>query len=535
MEATLERLTLLDPAELEPMRVTKLHSITFTLLSLLFAPIVQAMDISSAQESIVVVETDTGQGSGVILESSGVIITNLHVIEDASDISVRIHTNERYDDVGVIDVDEVKDLALLKIKGFDLPTARLGNSNGVKSGQDVFAIGAPRGLEQTVSRGIVSAVRVMDGGFKSIQTDAAISPGSSGGGLFNESSELIAILAAYKVDGQNLNFAIPVNYVRGMMGQPVRYTEAEFVNINWQTPAFGEPASESSSLEKLRRWTQKLSVDGEIEISETDGDSFVAIVGELGVLLQLFDDLLWIVMPLGEAFEEDFELTNEQLAAWLKLSTEINYAYVSLDEGAPSVAYEMNMSGSSYEAFYLGFFAVLNGAMQVLETAEVQAAKDDYLRKPPVEKNYDSEGLRYVEPAGLGVEFGFRGFLWNAEENSDGGFVFNTKRGDEKWASAFVEQVEVENEDGLHLIISNYLEALDYIDDLSVVNRGTRKVHRTQAAWAQYSGVTEGVRAYWYSTTLMYQGKLVTLHTWSLKPEWEVMDDTTEEFLSNVR
>ncbi len=227
MEATLERLTLLDPAELEPMRVPKLYSITFTLLSLLLAPIVQAMDISSARESIVVIETDTGQGSGVLLESSGVIVTNLHVIEAASDIAVRIHTNERYDDVGVIDVDEVKDLALLKIKGFDLPTARLGNSNGVKSGQNVFAIGAPRGLEQTVSRGIVSAVRVMDGGFKSIQTDAAISPGSSGGGLFDESSQLIAILAAYKVDGQNLNFAIPVNYVRGMMGQPVKYTEAE--------------------------------------------------------------------------------------------------------------------------------------------------------------------------------------------------------------------------------------------------------------------------------------------------------------------
>ena len=66
---------------------------------------------------------------------------------------MRIHTNERYEE-GVIDVDEVKDLAILKVKGFDLPTAILGNSNSVKSGQDVFAIGAPRGLEQTVSRGI---------------------------------------------------------------------------------------------------------------------------------------------------------------------------------------------------------------------------------------------------------------------------------------------------------------------------------------------------------------------------------------------
>ncbi len=159
------------------------------------------------------------------------------------------------------------------------------------------------------------------------------------------------------------------------------------MNINWQTPAFGEPASESTSLEKLRRWTQKLSVNSEIiEITETEDDSFVAIVGELGVFLKLFDDLLWIVMPLGEAFEGDFELTIEQLAVWLALSTEINYAYVSLQEGELSVAYEMSVSGSSYEAFQLGFVAVLDGARQVLETGEVRSAKDDYSTKPPVEK-----------------------------------------------------------------------------------------------------------------------------------------------------
>ena len=237
----------------------------------------------------------------------------------------------------------------------------------------------------------------MESGFKSIQTDAAISPGSSGGGLFNEASELIAILAAFRGDGQNLNFAIPVNYVRGMMGQSVRYSEAEFVEMTWQTPSFGKPATEISSLEKLKRWTQKLSVDGDIEIASAD-NAFIAMVGEVGVLLRLFDDLLWIVMPLGDAFEEEIELTKEQLAAWLKLSNEINYAYLSLDENVPSVAYEMSVSGSSYEAFYLGFYAVLNGAIKVIDLGKVSARQTGRLRKSP--------SRRILRPADCDMLFG---------------------------------------------------------------------------------------------------------------------------------
>ena len=537
MVNTSEQLHLRALAEKNSMLTRKLPLLAPIITLFFFATFAQAADLDGAQKAIVVIETDTGQGSGVLLESDGVIATNLHVIEDASDISVRIYSNEVYEDVDVIDVDETKDLALLKVKGFDLPTAQLGNSNNVKSGQDVFAIGAPRGLEQTVSRGIISAVRVMDGGFKSIQTDAAISPGSSGGGLFSEASELIAILAAYRGDGQNLNFAIPINYVRGMLSQPVKYTEAEFVSMNWQTPSFGEAATTATSLEKLRRWTQKLSENAELEVTEAE-DFFLVTVGEMGIMLRLFNDLLWIVMPLGEDFTgEQFASTREQLIAWLELSSEIDYAYVTLDEKEPSVAYELSMSGSSYDAFEIGFYAVLKGAMKVIETAETTTPAEDYSRKPPVDKNYDSSGLRYVEPAGLGVEFGFRAFLWDAEVTDDDGFQFNTKRGDEKYVKAYTEELafEVRDEEALHLILSSYLEALDYLDDVSIIDQGNREVHSSSAGWVQYSGVTEGTQAYFYSTVLMYQGKLLTLHTWSLEPNWQDMDETMVEFLSNIK
>jgi hypothetical protein len=146
--------------------------------------------------------------------------------------------------------------------------------------------------------------------------------------------------------------------------------------------------------------------------------------------------------------------------------------------------------------------------------------------------------LRYVEPAGLGLEFGFRAFVWNAEEDEDGGgFRFESKRVEKKWASIFVEllEPEVESEDGLKLIMSYYLDSRESIDDLSIVSQGVREVQSFPAFWAQYSGLTKGLEGYWHTTIVNCRPNLVTFHTWSLKPEWELMDETTVEFLSNFK
>ena len=253
---------------------------------------------------------------------------------------------------------------------------------------------------------------------------------------------------------------------------------------------------------------------------------------ELDVLFKLYDSLLWIVMPLGKGFDT----STEQLARWLELSSEIDYAYLSLDEDGLDVAYELDVGGSSYEAFEQGFLAVLAGAVKVVEEFEVAAKTLKHQRKSRIEKNYDSSGLRFVEPAGLGVEFGFRAFVWNAEEKDDG-FTFGSKRGEKKWASAFVEllEVEVESEDLQQLILSNYLDSQEAIDDLTVVSRGSREVQSFPAVWAQYSGLVKELEGYWYTTIVICRGNLVTFHAWSLKPEWELMDETTVEFLSNFK
>jgi hypothetical protein len=106
---------------------------------------------------------------------------------------------------------------LLRIEAIDLPALTLGNSNDVKVGDEVLLIGAPLGFEETISTGIVSAVRVSERGVRVIQTTAAASPGSSGGPLLNGKGEVVGVISFGAVEGQNINFAIPINYARAKM------------------------------------------------------------------------------------------------------------------------------------------------------------------------------------------------------------------------------------------------------------------------------------------------------------------------------
>lgn len=168
--------------------------------------------------NVVVVISDKGFGSGVVISSDGKIGTSLHVIEDADTLMVEASNGERYAGVTVLGFDVVRDLAILRVPGFDLPSAELGNSNDVVVGEPVLLIGAPRGLTGTTTAGIVSAVRDWPGGYKLIQTDAASNPGNSGGPLVNARGQIIGILRGAKPDSQGLNFAVPINYLRGLLG-----------------------------------------------------------------------------------------------------------------------------------------------------------------------------------------------------------------------------------------------------------------------------------------------------------------------------
>jgi S1-C subfamily serine protease len=157
-------------------------------------------------------------GSGFIVDPNGTIVTNYHVIEGASALQVKTLDGEIYDRVDVVDHDQRRDLAVIKIRAFKpLPTVTLSDES-VEPGEDAVAIGNPKGLEHTISAGIVSAFRQAEG-YRLIQISVPISPGSSGGPLFNLRGKVIGITSSGVVaeGAQNLNFAVPIDYVRPLL------------------------------------------------------------------------------------------------------------------------------------------------------------------------------------------------------------------------------------------------------------------------------------------------------------------------------
>lgn len=162
------------------------------------------------------------QGSGFIIDKSGLIVTNNHVVEGADKITVILKDESQYE-AKIVGLDPVTDIALIKVEPKkDLPVVRLGSSDDLKVGEWVVAIGAPFGLEYTVTAGIVSAKgRVIGSGPYDdfIQTDASINPGNSGGPLINMKGEVVGINTMIIAGGQGIGFAIPVDQAKGIIAQ----------------------------------------------------------------------------------------------------------------------------------------------------------------------------------------------------------------------------------------------------------------------------------------------------------------------------
>ena len=174
-----------------------------------------------------------GMGSGVVISPDGEILTNDHVIEGirGGDTTLEVKTSDGRTFKGkVLGKDKELDIALVKIEATHLPYAALGNSDAMRIGDWVVAIGNPLGLDHTVTQGIISAKgRQLSGpGLESfLQTDAAINRGNSGGPLLNLKGEVIGINTAIRPDGQNIGFAVPVNMINHILpdlrsGKPVR-------------------------------------------------------------------------------------------------------------------------------------------------------------------------------------------------------------------------------------------------------------------------------------------------------------------------
>lgn len=173
-------------------------------------------------------EREQSLGSGVIITSDGMIVTNNHVIEGATDIKVDL-SDKREFQAKLIGTDAKTDIAVLKIEGSGLPTLAIGDSSKLQVGDMIFAIGEPFGLEGTATMGIVSATGRGGLGIENyedfIQTDAPINPGNSGGAMIDLHGDLIgintAILSGGSGGNQGVGFAIPINMARAVMDQIV--------------------------------------------------------------------------------------------------------------------------------------------------------------------------------------------------------------------------------------------------------------------------------------------------------------------------
>ncbi|MBI2619899.1 MAG: trypsin-like peptidase domain-containing protein [Ignavibacteriales bacterium] len=209
---------------------------------------------------------EIGAGSGVILTSSGYILTNNHVVENADKDGIRVRLSDsREYSAKLIGTDRYTDLAVVKIDADNLPVPRLGNSDEVEVGHIVFAVGNPLGLTSTMTQGIVSAlgrqIGIIDdqrtgyGIENFIQTDAAVNPGNSGGPLIDISGAVVGINTAIATTNQRYqgySFAIPVNLAKKVAGDIIRFGDVRRGYIGVQIQTVDAVTAKAQGLDKAR-------------------------------------------------------------------------------------------------------------------------------------------------------------------------------------------------------------------------------------------------------------------------------------------
>jgi len=215
-----------------------------------------------------------GQGSGFLISADGLILTNAHVVNGAKQLTVTLADHREFP-AKVIGADRSSDIAVLKIDAQGLPSERIGNSDQLAVGDYVLAIGAPFGLEETATAGIVSATgRSLpgDGYVPFIQTDAAVNPGNSGGPLFDSSGTVVGINSQiYTVSGgyQGVSFAVPINLAMQVKDQLVKNGKVEHGRLGLEVQTVSQALADSFGLKR----------PGGALISKVEPDSAAARAG----------------------------------------------------------------------------------------------------------------------------------------------------------------------------------------------------------------------------------------------------------------
>ena len=247
-----------------------------------------------------------GSGSGVIISGDGYIVTNYHVIENATTVEVMLNDNRKYT-ATIIGSDPSTDLAVLKIEEKELPALKIGNSDKIKIGEWVLAVGNPFNLTSTVTAGIISAkgrnIHLLGNRSQGdivpiesfIQTDAAVNPGNSGGALVNTYGELIGIntaIASQTGSYTGYSFAIPVNLVKKVMNDIINYGIVQRGFLGVQISDITQELKE----EKLLKNLEGVYVSGTVE----NGSAYKAGVKEGDIILKIGNKIVNSVSALQE-------------------------------------------------------------------------------------------------------------------------------------------------------------------------------------------------------------------------------------------
>ena len=204
--------------------------------------------VKDSSPAIVRIEAGEAKvGTGFIVDKTGLVATNLHVVEGEAQIKVRTFDGTQYPVLSIAGMDRGHDLALLRIQPKKpLPVLSLGDSSQVSAGDQIIAIGNPLGVfDYSVSAGLISQVRPLSEELTILQISAPISPGSSGGPLFNQFGEVIGVTTAIITQGQNINLAVPANYLRPMLAQRTAMRLDEFAKATKEAEVEEKPHADA--------------------------------------------------------------------------------------------------------------------------------------------------------------------------------------------------------------------------------------------------------------------------------------------------
>lgn len=299
----------------------------FTLMSSAEALMTTEEIAKEYTSAVMLVQSAKGTGTGFVVASEGVVITNYHVIESGGQITAKSHNGGLYNVTSVLSYNAALDIAALKIDAKNLDIVNLDDSASVKPGSEVVVIGNPAGLESTVSEGIVSAKRTLPSYEEVIQITAPISPGSSGSPVFNKDGKVIGIATFKVVAGESLNFAVPSNQIKEVWlnaKKEGKAFDAAFINGNSNSLAKGSPEQDASlAASDLFRRIKNHEAAGKHFEMLSDAKNAVQLYQDSALAHRLLSDAFFYIKLNEDALssaKRAIELDPKNTRAWNNLA-----------------------------------------------------------------------------------------------------------------------------------------------------------------------------------------------------------------------